>query len=535
MNKLTKSIYRSFVGSRFPYCLIVIGIVLRFKHFLENRSLWLDEAWVALGVSSHSFQEILSLQKFSDTYPLPPLGFILIEKLGIHFLGNNEHVLRLFPLLASVLSLFLFYSFLKRYVHFPQAIPIAMALFALSEPLIYYAAEVKQYSGDLLITLVLYLATDSIRRKDLSIKGIYFLGVIGVLAIICSHVSVFVLASVGLVLIASNVVDRKKSNLISLLCVVGLWAGCFTILYLTSYQWMVKSQQFTGNNRYLAVLPLWSSQGRQWLSEALLGMFHHPLSITPAWLWFSVTLLGMIVYAKKNRREFFLLILPLGFVLLTSIMQKYPFGGRFILFCMPAICIFLTSGIVKILHATTRYRKLVSILLLSVLFYQPVKEGLYYLKYSRSQEESRPVMQFFIQHFQPGDEVYINNSAIDVYNYYLTNLHFPYQIQRVGKILDQVYGEEAGCALIRYETQIFRENGWLLGIKDNEELNQYYQVFADRWIKPQGNNRVWVIFVHYNPKLESLVISSLNRHGKRLKRFQAKNAAVYLYDLNFNR
>lgn len=528
---MTRS-YRSFVNSGFSYCLIVIGIVLRLKHYFENRSLWLDEAWVALGISSQSFWEILSLQKFSDTYPLPPFGFIFIEKLGIHFLGNNEYILRLFPLLASIFSLFLFYSVLKRYIHFPQAIPIAMALFALSEPLIYYAAEVKQYSSDLLITLILYLVADSIRRKNLNKKEMCFLGMIGVLAIISSHTSIFVLASMGLVLIISNVIDRKRSNLVSLLSAVGLWVWCFVILYFTSFQWMVKSQMFTGNNQHLAVLPLWSSQGWRWLSESLMGAFHHPLNIVPSWLWLGVMLLGMIVYVKQDRYNFFLLILPFGFVLLASIMQKYPFGGRFILFCMPAMVIFLTSGIIKIFQATTKCRKTVSILLLCVLFYQPVKDELYYLNHSRSQEESRPVMEYFMKHFQPGDDVYINNSASDAYMYYLSSLHFPYQIQRFGRILDKIYEEKPSYALIRYETPVFRENGWLFGIKNNEESSQYYQVFADQWIKPQENNRIWTIFVHYNPDLESLVTSSLDHYGKRLTGLQTKNAAIHLYDLN---
>ena len=31
--------------------LIAIGILLRLKHYFENRSLWLDEAWLSCGVS----------------------------------------------------------------------------------------------------------------------------------------------------------------------------------------------------------------------------------------------------------------------------------------------------------------------------------------------------------------------------------------------------------------------------------------------------------------------------------------------------
>ena len=39
----------------------------------------------------------------------------------------------------------------------PRAVPIAMGLFALSDWLIYYSAEIKQYSCDLLLTLAALL------------------------------------------------------------------------------------------------------------------------------------------------------------------------------------------------------------------------------------------------------------------------------------------------------------------------------------------------------------------------------------------
>ena len=36
--------------------LICLGIALRLRHYLGNRSLWLDEACLSLGLSTQSFQ-----------------------------------------------------------------------------------------------------------------------------------------------------------------------------------------------------------------------------------------------------------------------------------------------------------------------------------------------------------------------------------------------------------------------------------------------------------------------------------------------
>jgi hypothetical protein len=71
--------------------LALLGAATRLRLYFVNRSLWLDEVFIALNLSRRSFAELAK--------PLynqgAPLGFLWIEKAVTGLLGNAEWVLRL--------------------------------------------------------------------------------------------------------------------------------------------------------------------------------------------------------------------------------------------------------------------------------------------------------------------------------------------------------------------------------------------------------------------------------------------------------
>lgn len=87
------------------WLLVGLGILLRLAQYLYNRSLWIDEAALALNIRDRSFSELF--------YPLDyaqaaPIGFLIVEKLFYQTLGHSEYVLRLFPFLCTGSSPFFF-------------------------------------------------------------------------------------------------------------------------------------------------------------------------------------------------------------------------------------------------------------------------------------------------------------------------------------------------------------------------------------------------------------------------------------------
>ena len=82
------------------FFLITAGLLLRLKCYLENPSLWLDEAALVLTIIRRSFKDIFLGYDYNPTSPTAPIGFLMLEKGAIQLLGNNELVLRAFPFLC---------------------------------------------------------------------------------------------------------------------------------------------------------------------------------------------------------------------------------------------------------------------------------------------------------------------------------------------------------------------------------------------------------------------------------------------------
>src|SRR5215208_2227429 len=133
--------------------LIVLGGLLRLRQYLAGRSLWSDEAMLALNIVNRN---VNGLFKPLDYDQGAPIGFLLVEKISHLLFGRNEYSLRLFPLLIGLVSVWLFYLLLKQITGGPGLL-IALALFALNSRLIYYSSEVKQYILDVAATIGLLL------------------------------------------------------------------------------------------------------------------------------------------------------------------------------------------------------------------------------------------------------------------------------------------------------------------------------------------------------------------------------------------
>src|SRR5215207_10136870 len=181
--------------------LILLGAVLRLRQYLIGRSLWSDEAMLALNIVDRSFAGMFQPLDYDQG---APIGFLLVEKMVNSVLGKDVLALRVFPLLVGLIALWLFYLLLKR-ITSGAGLLIALTLFAFNPRLIYYSSEVKQYILDVAVTIVLLLLAapvlqDSYRKRDFiwlmlgGLSGLWF-----------SHPALFVLAGIGLTLAITSI------------------------------------------------------------------------------------------------------------------------------------------------------------------------------------------------------------------------------------------------------------------------------------------------------------------------------------------
>ena len=144
-----------FTKSHFIMLLTIIilcgGVEVR-SHSLI-RSLWIDEAWVANSAYSKSLGDVFWDGNWLQTNP--PM-FIIILRIATHAIGYNSELLRIVPYMFGVLSLFLFAYIAQRFLR-PGFSLFACSLFFFSDEFVAYTLQLKQYSSDVFVTLVLAL------------------------------------------------------------------------------------------------------------------------------------------------------------------------------------------------------------------------------------------------------------------------------------------------------------------------------------------------------------------------------------------
>src|SRR5215211_7462888 len=132
--------------------IIAFGITLRASKYLPAWSMRGDELAVTFNLISRSAIRLM-VQPLAYEQAAP-FGFLLASKVLLSLFGRSEYVLRLIAFLSGCISLLLMHRLLAKtggkYGHV-----FALSAFAVSHYLIYYSSELKQYSSDVWICLVM--------------------------------------------------------------------------------------------------------------------------------------------------------------------------------------------------------------------------------------------------------------------------------------------------------------------------------------------------------------------------------------------
>src|SRR4051812_35348728 len=127
-----------------------VGVTLRVIPWARNPPVWQDEAALVLNVIRLDFADYFG--PLIHHQAAPPL-FLVMERLALLMLGDSEAALRLPVLLLGCVSLVLFAALARRVLD-PVPAAVAVGLFAVSDRLIWHAAEVKPYAGDALVAVL---------------------------------------------------------------------------------------------------------------------------------------------------------------------------------------------------------------------------------------------------------------------------------------------------------------------------------------------------------------------------------------------
>lgn len=466
--------------------------------FIYNRSLWLDESMLALNIIEKDFGSLL---KPLDHSQVAPVGFLLVEKSFVYVFGNSDWALRLFPLIASILSLLLFYFFCLSHTKSRTVAIIGILLLAITPKFVYYSSEVKQYASDLLVILSIYSVCFN-DRALLPKNRSWLIAIVGAAGIFMSNAAVIALAVAGMLMLYNRF--KTKKDWIGLIIPFSTWLACFSINYfffIKDHPTTTLMQAYWADYFMPADLSRFSTY--DWLLFNLLSVFQSLLPMPFSDGYWRITFLLMLIgllsmMVRSQWKLFFLYIMPLIIHLTLSVFRIYPFADRLVLYQMPLYTLLIANGLYQL---TLLFRKwpVVQCMLvaLAILVFTPAL----FRQLPMKNEEIRPVIQSINKHIEPGHTVYLYYGCKPAFHFYQKT-----GIARFGEV-----------RIIEGTSHADDRDGFA------RELDHV-------------NGLVWLIFSHVYPfdgsrGEEMHMINQLRNRGSLLKYFESYGSSGYLFDL----
>jgi hypothetical protein len=400
---------------------VVLGIGLRLQRYLLGRSFRQDEATLALAIQARSLLGLIR-------QPLPggltaPIGFLALEKLFVVFLGNRDYIWRLLPILSGCLSVVLMFLLARRLLGTFGTV-FALGAFSLNTMLLFYSSDLKQYSTDVIIALLIYLAVAFYLSVG-TLSSAVVLASVGLVAVTCSHPAVFLLASSVPVLLYRH--RRGGREIGTALLIVFIWAAAFLALYLFYYRVVGQDKgvvDYWNNLDGLMPIPPWKQP--DWFT--IRGASYIALVVglsAPTLLCAALYVIGIVSFCLRHKGEWSVVLLAsTAATLAASALVNYPFKGRLILFLVPSTLLAIGEGLEASLRLFGSRRWIAQVLgwpLIVLLLWGPALNTYGVLsqpRYAPYKEDIKPVLGFVQAHWRPGDLVVVDDQASPTYAYY---------------------------------------------------------------------------------------------------------------------
>jgi len=538
---LTNKAKVSFKWQQLVWFLLSLGMLLRLFHFFYNRSLWLDEIYLSTSLIKMNFEELTA--PMLEYEQKAPLGFLWLVKVSVLLFGKNEMALRLVPLLGGLASLFLFLP-VARYFLQPLGVVVAVGIIALAPPLVYHAVEIKQYSTEMLATIVaLYLYIHYHRKQDLG--SLLLWGVGGALLIWFSYSVIFILAGMAIGCGLYYLLKKDWPLLFRSLVPFTLWLISFAVYYLLftsksmGSDWLV---DWFAHREAFMPLPPTKLSDLKWFIHTSYKLMDYPMGL----LWFSpkleinfflriilrMTLLplglflfGLGVIFSKNKKYFLILILPLLLTLVASGFKAYPIYERLLVFLAPLLIIFMAQGcesITNFFSARSKWIYIVPVLLLAGPLVNSITQAINPDKFGKIRQFHRDSFLYINERYKPGDAVYIYWNELPAYRFYKSIYNLKYKA---------IEGRDVRFA--------------------SKDINDYFRKLSPDFKTLENNKRIWLVYdrnlfvdigdfsppdwyrqAHISQPYKFLIHNKFAAMGKEIDAYKTEYIAVVLFNLN---
>jgi len=502
---------------------ISLGVLFRIGSFIQDRTLWYDEAMLASGIIQRGFSGLFEPLDYSQS---APLGFLIIVKSFISVLGSSQRVLRLYSLLTGLMSIWLFYKLIKK-SGFKRPV-LGAAFYATVSPIIYYSTELKPYMPDTFFTIAALYFYKLYEEKKIPIWGYMLFCFVAVwisfpvIFVIGAIIGYNFLSSIARFIVNLFAGDKDKAKEIFKVLISAVIFGA-TALISFGICYFVYTGKVSGNIDGMSMeywkhiyFPLFPQRKSEWdliylmLNNYLSFIFNYVDAI--AWiLWIGGTIL---FFVRKNNIGGYS-ILAVLFTLVASNIEQYPMQDRLLLFLAP----FTILGILffaEVLMDLLKWKpfEVVVFILVIALNYGSLKYTNVSNMYREGQEASN-LIYYLDNKIEEDEKLYIFANAVPIYEYttgYKQSLtHFPKKVFESGQLI-------YGCKYWTLECEPYK----YITTMDEDRLKEN----VDAIIKYQ---KVYVLFYHFGADAEYYLISELRKYGTVTYFMDEKNTPLYYF------
>lgn len=413
--------------------IFIVGIFIRIYE-LDQRPLWIDEAWVANLASSDNISTA-----FFDKKHTPPF-FISLLYASVHMFPNNEWFLRIVPAFFSIGGMVLIYLLVHKWLGKIEAVG-ALLLFTFMPVILAYSRELKQYTCDIFFALLLLFIMERILDNPRSGRLWAVLAVTGGVGLWFSYPVAYVLSSVGISLLYHIFYDEHPKpekhklllNWFFTLSAILISIGLLYYFVISSQMSGLTKLQFTKSSDPFWAIAFPDVSGIrafvEWFGLSVWSFFPYFWNGYAPFV-FPVSLVGTWYLYRSGRRRI-LLYWGIIFVslLAASFMVIFPFAGfRVTLFTAPIFIILFISGL-KALWVHSRNKMLLKplaylgLLLLAIqvsdaAVYYKNGEGYYWFKQYPQTEDIKSALNLLDRERNKRETVYIYYGSKEAFEYY---------------------------------------------------------------------------------------------------------------------
>ena len=487
---------------------LAFGAALRLVRYLSDRSLWLDESYLAINLMTRSYRSLLETLDYNQG---APIGFLWAERLMLDLFGDSELALRFFPLLVGLASLGLFYL-VSRQVLRAGALILALVLFATMEPFIRYSAEMKQYGLDIAVALgLVYVFLRTMENGELSRYQALLVGLTGPVAVWLSHPSVFVLAGFAAAGLYLALRRRDVTALVRQALAYGLWLLSFLVVYLVAVRDLRDLQETVQG----------VSSGSRTIKN-LYTIFNDPGGFprTAVGLAAAATLVGAVYLSQRRPGIVVLAGVTTAALLVSGALGLYPVGQRFIVFLLPIVVLCLAEGVAVIVRDAPRMLSAGLVFAVAALIVAPVVGTAAKRLVSPPQiEEIEPLLDHVAANWRTGDVLYLSQGSQYAFRYY-AECDDCGTIKSVARKLWPSHPTNGGQSQTTPAI-----------VADAETLFVGAEARLD-YERLVGRNRVWLLHTHFFPRTEEALLEEADASGARMRCTHGGASLLCLYDFS---